>query len=255
MRTAIIAGTGFNPENGFSNLSSPLTKDTISTKYGPVDLWFNDEFVYLNRHGDGHKTPPHRINARAQIKALAQLNVTNIGACFAVGAINPSLKLATPILVSDFIDHTSGTVQTFFEPPHPVTHVDMSQAFCPMLGDLILSRAKVTNQIITGHGVYICTNGPRFETPAEIKAFGKWGADIVGMTLCPEIILAKEMGMSYAALAYSINWAAGITKDIQFHQGNIEPLKANMIEILYAALQDARQADCQPARLFTPDTI
>ncbi len=61
-----------------------------------------------------------------------------------------------------------------------------------------------------GHGTYVCTQGPRLETPAEIRKYSSFGADLVGMTLVPEVFLAKELEMCYASVCYVTNYAEGI---------------------------------------------
>lgn len=244
--SAIIGGTGIYALEGLE-----LRTETIQTPYGDVTLERTDTLVFINRHAPNHSIPPHRVNYRAHIKALDMLGVKRICAAYAVGCLNENFELATPIILDDFVDFTSGRRHTFFdEIKNAVGHVDMSIPFCPVLSTALKREAANINMAVRGGGVYGACNGPRFESPAEIRAYRTLGVDVVGMTLCPELPLALELGMSFAALAFSINWGAGMTPTIELVHDGVDEIKTNMLRTMIAALDTTKNKDCTPATII-----
>lgn len=211
-KIAIIGGSGFDT---LPFLKNPKTRK-VSTKFGDVEFVvgtnFDREVIFLLRHGTGYSLMPSKINYCANISALAQEKVCAILATATIGSLNASLKPADLVLLSDFMDFTSRREKTLFSNEEPV-YTDMSQAYHPDLRAKILRAAKKLKVNLHPGGVYICTEGPRFETPAEIKMYRKLGADVVGMTQVPEVVLASEAKIPYAALGIVTNWAAGISKN------------------------------------------
>ena len=174
-----------------------------------------------------------------------------ICATFAVGSINKDFELSVPIILNDFIDYSSGRSHTFFDTLEQANgHVDVSKPFCPTLSNALELEAMKMDMEIRRGGVYASTNGPRFETPAEIKAYRTMGADVVGMTLCPELPLALELGMSYAGLAFSINWGAGMESEIELIHEGVDQMKSNMLQTMINALTHTNNSDCQPAPIL-----
>jgi 5'-methylthioadenosine phosphorylase len=209
LHKAIIGGTGVY-ESG-----TPERVERVSTPYGTVELdvvrHHGEEIAFLARHGKGHSVPPHRINYRANLKALQQLGVTHILATAAVGSLNPEFRPGDLVLVSDFLDGTWGRPSTFFDGEHgEVRHVNLEEPYCPRLNSRFAETAEALGIPVHGRGVYVCTEGPRFETPAEIRMFRQWGASLVGMTNVPEVVLAKELGLCYAAVGLVVNMASGM---------------------------------------------
>ncbi len=209
MRSAIIGGTGFQiPDSG-------LTRHEVQTTYGDVVLFDDgggeDALFYLPRHGEGHVLPPHRVNYRANIQALRQLGVVQAIGMYAVGSITSMVLPGNFGIIDQFIDFTSGRESTFFDGgASGVHHIPMVEPYNRRLRALIAKTAVEQGRKISLKGTYVCTNGPRLETPAEIAMFRKWGADYVGMTASTETILAREAQIDFAGIAYSINWAAGL---------------------------------------------
>ncbi|PHR92357.1 MAG: 5'-methylthioadenosine phosphorylase [Robiginitomaculum sp.] len=246
MTTAIIGGSGIYAIEGLD-----LSEERVKTPYGEVMIARNDDLIFLNRHAPNHSVPPHKVNYRANIKALSSLGVKRICGTFAVGSINKDFELAVPVILDDFIDFSSGRDHTFFDKiDNAVGHVEMSRPFCAVLSDALEAQAKLHNMPIRRGGVYASVNGPRFESPAEIRAYRLLGADVVGMTLCPELLLARELGMSYAGLAFSINWGAGMMENIEFVGGDIEGIKTNMLRVMIAALATTKDEQCSPAKIL-----
>jgi 5'-methylthioadenosine phosphorylase len=246
MVAAIIGGTGI-----YALENMELRSETVSTPYGEVTVDRTDELVFLNRHAPNHSVPPHKVNYRANIKALQILGVKRICGTFAVGSINPDFELGVPVILDDFIDFSSGREHTFFEQiENAVGHAEMSVPFCPVLSGALLAQADKTDMKIRRGGVYASVNGPRFETPAEIRRFRMLGADVVGMTLVPELPLALELGMSYAALAFSINWGAGMTPTIEFIHDQVDEIKSKMLQTMIATLNATSDGDCTPVAIL-----
>ncbi len=202
---AVITGSGIQ------DLFPAKSETSVRTDYGTVTLYRCDaggvEFVHLPRHGLRHSIPPHRINFKANLKALELSGVRRVIATSAVGSISKRLRVGELGLVDQFID-LSKRHQTFFD-SRPV-HVDMTHPYDAGLQRLILRAAGAARLKLATGLVYISVEGPRYETAAEIKMFGALGSDVVGMTGAPEAILANELGLRYASIAVATNYAAGL---------------------------------------------
>lgn len=239
MPVGIIAGTAI-----YSIPSISMEEISVDTPYGETVILRgkgeNSELIFLPRHGPKHSTPPHKINYRANIHALSSLGVTHVLAAYAVGSINTTMPPMSLVAIDDFIDFTSGREATFFNGGvNNVKHIDVSEPFCPSLRNTLLAMsAEYDREIIPG-GTYVCTNGPRLESPAEVRMFGKFGGDVIGMTAIPEITLAKELDICFAAVAFSVNWAAGIEKKISFVEDGLSDLGKNLLDLFIRALREA----------------
>jgi len=211
MKIGIIGGSGYND---FPAMEKSKPKK-IKTPYGSVKVkvgkYKGKTIYFLPRHGFDYSTPPHRINNRANIEALRKEGADYILSTAACGAINTKMKPGDLVIITDFIDFTMNRIETFNLYREPV-FTDVSAPYDKNLRGKLLKVAKALKQKVHPKATYICTEGPRFESPAEIKAFGKLGADIVGMTNVPECVLANEAKIPYAALAIVTNYAAGISK-------------------------------------------
>lgn len=211
MRKAIIGGTGVYDTPGMTRT------ETVVTPYGSVQVdivkWESEDIVFLARHGKGHSVPPHLINYRANMMALKQLEVSHIYATCAVGSCNEKYAPGDSVVINDFLDFTKARPVTFFDGEEGVKHTDMSDPYCKNLRALYYKEAARQGLEIKGNAVYVCTEGPRFETAAEIRMYNKMGGDVVGMTNVPEVQLAKEMGMCYAAVGIITNWCTGFVSD------------------------------------------
>lgn len=216
MKKAIIGGTGV-----YSIGKESYTK-LVETKYGNVEVDVlnidGEEIVFLARHGKEHSTPPHLINYRANMMALSTLGVKFVYATVAVGSCNENYAPGDVVVIKDFMDFTKQRSITFFEGgDEPVRHTDMSDPYCRNLREKFYHAAKDELIDIKGDAVYVCTEGPRFETAHEIKMYKNLGGDVVGMTNVPEVVLAKELGMCYAAVGIITNWCTGIKGEIALH--------------------------------------
>ncbi len=187
------------------------------------------DVVFLARHGVGHVYPPHLVPYRANLWALKEMGVKRVLAISAVGGINRRFKAGDLVVVDDFIDFTKNRESTYYEGRKSVhvcgddepsrliregkvVHIDVSQAYCPQMRALLIDILEEHKHPYHPSGVYACTEGPRFETPAEIRYLERLGADVVGMTGYPEVVLARELQMCYASLCVVANPAAGISQ-------------------------------------------
>ena len=206
---AIIGGTGAE-----HLLSSAKWEDIlISTPYGDVLLKETDfegeKLTILLRHGEQHQYPPHLINYRANILALRNHGVTDVFAANAVGSLRIDLPPESLILLSDFIDFTHGRPLDLGE-TGKMSHTDCTEPYSAELRSILLETSAEIGTPLFPRAVYLCTNGPRYESPAEVRLFGEWGADVVGMTGLPEAYLAREANMRYACVSVVTNYAAGL---------------------------------------------
>lgn len=242
MRFAIIGGSGLdslsllegaaelNPTTPFGQASAPLLRGLLAGV--PV--------LFLARHGRGHTIPPHRINYRANIAALASAGVTDVIAVTAVGGISNTAPPGRIVIPDQIIDYTHSREQSFFDGmDRQVEHVDFTSPFCGKLRAQLIAAASALGMTLEPRGVYGATQGPRLETAAEIKRMAGDGCSIVGMTGMPEAALAREAGLNYANCSLVVNWAAGTHDDVisideinrQLHSG-MEDVKSLLLECL-----------------------
>jgi len=209
---AIIAGTGFYDLDALEN----PTQETVDTVWGQARVtegeWHGIPVVFLTRHGAGHSVPPHLVNYRANIRALADLGVRDVVAVNVTGSIDPTLQPGDLLCLDDFIDFTKQRPVTFFDgsTPEGVVHTDVMTPYHPAIRREILDAAATAGHTIRDGGVYACFEGPRFETRAEIRLAALAGADVAGMTGVPEVTLAVEAGLRYAAISLVVNPASGV---------------------------------------------
>jgi len=209
---AIIGGTGLTKLDNL-NITRRLI---VRTPYGEPSqpLIFGEiagrEVIFLARHGNGHTIPPHEVNYRANISALHLQGVTEIAAIATVGGIHAELAPGVIAMPHQIIDYTHGRKNTFYDCIDlPVKHIDFTEPYCPDLRKKWEQAALNIGESLVNHGVYAAMQGPRLETAAEINRLERDGATMVGMTGMPEAALARELGISYAAICPIANHAAG----------------------------------------------
>ena len=214
----VITGTGVTEHFEFGE------KERIKTEYGVTEVYPGPErsFLLLPRHGLIHGTPPHRVNYRANISALYSLGVRKVIASSAVGSMNPKFKVGQLGVASQFIDFTKRRQDTFFD--DTVRHTDMTNPYSLSINAAIGRAAERLGIPVHQGLVYVCLEGPRFETAAEIRMLRKFGGDVVGMTGIPEVVLAKELGIEYSSVLVATNWAAGIQPRVS-HEEVLEEMK------------------------------
>jgi 5'-methylthioinosine phosphorylase len=245
---AVIGGTGMNQWPGLVvqkklEVDTPFGKPSAPLLLGKV---YGIKAIFLARHGEGHKIPPHGINYRANLWALQQAGVKSVVAIAAVGAIAPWLPPGAVAVPMDVIDYTYGRDHTYSDGAHAeLKHVEFTEPFSGRVRRELLHGALAGRVEIAEGGVIGVTQGPRLESTAEIKRLKRDGCDMVGMTSMPEAGLARELGLDYASLAVSVNWAAGLgSGDIhgEIHQW-IETGMAKVQAVLERALPALRARD------------
>ena len=210
---AIIGGSqGFRIVAKLSETLAP-----IKTPYGmspPIHkVQVNGvNLYYLSRHGEsGYTISAPFVNYRANIWALKELGVQKIIAWSGPGAINPSIPIGDILVPSDIIDETKGRAYTFYE-GLGIGFIRQNPVFCPDLSARLQEVIEVKQGHCRTEDIYVCTQGPRLETRAEIRKFASYGATLVGMTLVPEAFLAKELEMCYCPMCYVTNYAEGVSE-------------------------------------------
>lgn len=226
-------------------------KIIVETPYGPVPVLVSSvgghELFFIQRHGEASNLPPHKINYRANIRALSASHVSCIFSVSTVGSMKKQIQPGDFVVPHDFLDMTRSRPTTFFDDAR--VHVDMTDPFCPSLRASLLESCKAFRTIgFHDKGVYLATEGPRLETAAEIKFFSA-GADIVGMTAVPEVVLAREKGICFASLCLVCNMAAGLqhrlpADDLAKVYTRQEPMIAQVLRRTVESLDDKRSCGC-----------
>ncbi len=210
IKVGIIGGSGLeNPDI----LKQPH-QDSLTTPYGDPSSALlsgkinNTEVVILSRHGFDHTIPPSRINNRANIYALKETGCTHILATTACGSLREEIGRGDLVIPDQLIDFTRFRKNTFFEEfePGKMKHTSMAEPFDASLRKIIISCAEDAGLKFHPEGTVITIEGPRFSTRAESKMFRLWEADIINMSVAPEVILANELGIPYAAIAMSTDY-------------------------------------------------
>jgi 5'-methylthioadenosine phosphorylase len=208
----IIGGTGLTR---LANLQITHRK-VARTPYGEPSgaLTFgrlcDQDVIFIARHGYGHTIPPHAVNYRANLWALKDHGIDRVVSVATVGGIHESLLPGTLVAPDQIIDYTHGRETTFTEyNGKPVSHLDFTWPYCEEMRQRCMEALRQAGESFLSAGVYGAVQGPRLESKAEIDRMARDGADMVGMTGMPEAYLAREIGLCYAAITVSANWAAG----------------------------------------------
>jgi 5'-methylthioadenosine phosphorylase len=210
IRVGIIGGSGLeNPEILHSyeeeHVTTPYGSPSSSLLSGSVN---GVEIIILSRHGWEHTIPPSQVNNRANIFALKEAGSTHIIASTACGSLREEIGRGDLVIPDQFIDFTRHREITFFEEfaPGQMKHTPMADPFDNNLRSIILSSALDLGLKIHKRATLVTIEGPRFSTRAESRMFRTWGADIINMSVAPEVILANELGIPYVAIAMSTDY-------------------------------------------------
>ena len=209
---AIIGGTGLNQLGNLKITHRQVMRTPYGEPSGPLTFGTinQHEVMFIARHGYGHTIPPHEVNYRANLWALRDQGAKRVIAVASVGGIRADLTPGTLVVPDQIIDYTHGRAFTFFDGREKsVTHIDFTWPYSESMRQKLLDAAKRAGEPCAATGVYAAIQGPRLETAAEINRYERDGADMVGMTGMPEAVLARELGLSYAAIAVVVNYAAG----------------------------------------------
>lgn len=250
----IIGGSGlYDPE-----MLEDKKEIKVYTPYGkPSDFIITGYFkgrkiAFISRHGRGHQSPAHLVNYRANIWALKELGVSRILASNACGSLQEKYKPGDLAIIDQFIDRTKSRASTFYE-GGKICHISVADPFCDELRTVLAEQAKKLNLPYHSSGTYVCIEGPRFSTRAESKMFKGWGADVIGMTVVPECVLARESQMCYASIATVTDydaWKEGkaveMSEIIKTFNENIEKVKSLLGKTI-EKIPKKRKCSCESA--------
>jgi 5'-methylthioadenosine phosphorylase len=249
----IIAGTGlYDPK-----LVKNVKEITVETPYGsPSDSITLGELkgrriAFLPRHSKKHTIRPTDVNSRANIFALKKLGVQRILAPCAVGSLREELKPGDVVFIDQFIDRTTKREQSFYTEKQ-VCHISVAEPMCPELRRTLIKVAEGLNIATHNTGTYVCIEGPRFSTKAESKLFRMWGADVVGMTLVPECVLAREADICYSSIATVTDYdvwkdqPVSVGEVLKTMNENIEKVKSIISEAI-SMIPKERECECKSA--------
>ncbi|MFI5086145.1 MAG: S-methyl-5'-thioinosine phosphorylase [Actinomycetales bacterium] len=232
-RIAIIGGTGLYSLPGAEVLGTPEVATPFGAPSGPITIArvAGRPVVFLSRHGRAHSTAPQQINYRANLWALKSLGVEAVVSSAAVGSLSPRHGTGTFAVPDQFIDRTWGRADTYFDGSLAagVQHLPAAEPFCPALRSALAGALAARGESFDPSGTVAVINGPRFSTKAESAWLLAAGAGLVSMTQYPEPVLAAELNMGFATLAYITDADTG-------HDGS-EPVTAELVLGRLAAAQ------------------
>jgi 5'-methylthioadenosine phosphorylase len=245
---AVIGGSGFYTFFGSDarsiNLDTPYGEPSAPVTVGTVG---RHEVAFLPRHGANHQFPAHKVPYRANIWALHALGVRQVFAPCAVGSLTPALGPGAVVVPDQLVDRTRRRADTYFD--SGAAHASFADPYCPTL------RSAVTGLpgVVDG-GTMVVIEGPRFSTRAESQWFAAAGFTLINMTGYPEAVLARELGICYAAIALVTDLDAGIeagagvklVEVVSEFEKNIEPFKKLVQEAIGQVPAEHSCTDCDP---------
>lgn len=247
---AVIGGSGLYDQD----LLEESREVKVHTPYGrtsdliTLGTYVGRKIAFLPRHGRGHQIPPHSVNYRANIWALKQLGVKRILSSNACGSLSEEHHPGDILVLDQFIDRTKSRPSTFYDGGQ-VCHISVADPFCPELRRLLVEEGRSFSIPIHDGGTYVCIEGPRFSTKAESNLFRTWGADVVGMTVFPECVLAKEAEICYGSIAlvtdYDV-WAErpfNVNEILAVMKANVDKAK-RLFGAVIGKIPDKPQCNC-----------
>lgn len=248
-----------------SAASDKLLKDRrlakVPTPFGDAEMWLGHiggrEAAVVLRYGTKLTTPSHKINYRANIWAFRELGVTRVVSQNAIGTVNPAIRPGDIVISDDVLDRTKSRPLSLYDDSECWVRVDMTHPFCPQMRQVLINAGTKRSDRIIERGVFVCTEGPRFETPAEIRALQRDGGDIVGTPVVPEVVFAREAEICFASIAPVINFGAGMAPAVihfgpgsmndLYYTGGLHDLVETIIEDAIGAMPFERSCACGQA--------
>jgi 5'-methylthioadenosine phosphorylase len=206
----VFGGSGF-----YSLMEGAIEQVSVQTPFGsPSDSIAIGQLggvrvAFLPRHGPRHHIPPHAINYRANLWAMAQLGVTRVIAPTAAGSLQPHIKPGDFVVCDQFVDRTYAREQTFYDGPR-VVHISTAEPYCPDLRQHSIAVGRDLGITVHERGTVVVIQGPRFSTRAESQWFSRQGWEVINMTQYPEAVLARELEMCYVNIALITDYDAGL---------------------------------------------
>ena len=225
----VIGGSGLYAIDALENaqsirVESPWGEASDELVLGEIA---GKRFVFLPRHGRGHRIPPSKLNFRANIDVLKRAGCTDMISLSAVGSLREDLPPGKFVIVDQFIDRTFAREKSFFG-AGLVAHVSMADPVCPDLSDRAEAAARAAGADVHRGATYLAMEGPQFSSRAESNLYRQWGCDVIGMTAMPEAKLAREAELPYALVAMVTDydcWRDG-EEHVEVHNV-LEQLQAN----------------------------
>jgi len=216
-------------ETAFGKPSSPLMVGKIK----------GIEVVILSRHGKKHTLMPTNVPFQANIQSLKDAGCTHVLATTACGSLREEIRPGEFVFIDQFIDRTTKRRSTFYE-KEKVCHIPMVEPFCPNLRKLLYEQAKKLGYQCHEKGTVVTIEGPRFSTRAESFMFRQWGGDVINMSTVPEVVLAREAGLHYAAIAMPTDYDCWKTGEkpvdaqmvMETFKKNVEKVQNLIIEVI-----------------------
>ncbi|KAI8118108.1 S-methyl-5'-thioadenosine phosphorylase [Lucilia cuprina] len=212
IKIGIIGGSGLDDPD----ILEQRKETVVTTPYGsPSDALIEGEIngvkcVLLARHGRKHNIMPTNVNYRANIWALRQVGCTHLIVSTACGSLREEIKPGNLVVPNDFIDRTTKRAQTFYDgadtSPQGVCHLPMYPAFSERCRQILVASAKELGIDVHDKACIVTIEGPRFSSRSESNMFRQWGGDLINMTTCPEVVLAKEAGLLYGSVAIATDY-------------------------------------------------
>lgn len=235
-RVGIIGGTGIGDRlaaMGGRAIAVPTPDGVMRARLLAQEAC---DLVLVQRHSAGHKTPPHQVNYLAIARGLASLGVVGCFSTAAVGSLRPDWGAGTMAVCHEFLDLTARNLTAW---TRTVRHIDFTQPFDPAARKALLGAASELGISAHDGAVYVCGNGPRYETPLEVQLEARMGGDVVGMTAASEAILCRELGVPYACLAIVTNYGAGISPTELTHEEVVAEMQVSGIKAVQMLLKAA----------------
>jgi 5'-methylthioadenosine phosphorylase len=233
----VFGGSGF-----YHLLEGPAQEVSVQTPYGApsdsitVGRIGEVRVAFLPRHGAHHRIPPHAINYRANVWAMAQLGVRRLVGPSAAGSLQPHVKPSDFVVCDQLVDRTYGRAQTFYDGPR-VVHVSLADPYCPELRGLAIQSARDLGVTVHERGTVVVIQGPRFSTRAESRWFAGQGWEVINMTQYPEVALARELALCYVNISLITDYDAGLEG-----QADIAPVSVQeVLRVLRANNERVRQ--------------
>ena len=234
----VVGGSGL-----YSLLAEGSDQLTVDTPWGEpsgeisVGPLNGRSVAFVPRHGRNHRIPPHRINYRANLWALRSLGVERVLAPCAVGSLRAELAPGSVVVCDQMVNVSRGRADTYFDGPR-VAHLSAADPYCVEVRPLAVAALRAAGMDAHDAGTVLVVDGPRFATRAESRLYASWGADLLNMTQYPEVVLARELGMCYTALAVVTDYDIGLEDDPQ-----VKPVTQQQVFAMFSqaltALRDA----------------
>jgi len=208
VKIGIIGGSGLEDPR----LLEDYTEKEVETPYGKTSSKLTCgkisgvEVCILSRHGRNHEIPPSNVNFRANIWALKEEGCDFILAATAVGSLREEIKPGNLVFPNQFIDFTKKRETTFYDKNDGVVHTPMAEPFDKGLREILVDCCKELYFDFNTDKTVVTIEGPRFSSKAESYMFRSFGADIINMSSCPEVILANELKIPYQNIAMSTDY-------------------------------------------------